>query len=264
MSATTSQLLAEPILSVGPADRVAAAEVDGWLQDYADTRDPALRERIILAYLGLADRLAGRYRSSRGTTPQDLTQIARTGLIAAVDRYDPARAVGFAPFAVACVVGELKRHLRDTTWRLHVPRPVKERALRLCKATDELHQTLGRPPTTAELARHLEFSEEEVQEASQAATSRLAISLDQPVGQDETALGDLMAAPGPNEQPEDLLALPGLVQALPERERTVIVLRFFDDLDQYAIAARIGCSQMHVSRLLRRALARMHNRLVEP
>jgi RNA polymerase sigma-B factor len=85
---------------------------------------------------------------------------------------------------------------------------------------------------------HLEFSDEEVQEASRAATSRLAISLDQPVGQDDTALGDLMAATGPNEQPEDLLALPGLIQVLPERERTVIVLRFFEDLDQYAIAAR--------------------------
>ena len=264
MSATTSQLLAEPVTSIGPADRAAAAEVDGWLQDYAVTRDPALRERIILAYVGMADRLAGRYRSSRGTTPQDLTQIARVGLIAAVDRYDPTRGAGFVPFAVACVVGELKRHLRDTTWRLHVPRPVKERALRTCKATDELHQALGRPPTTAELATHLEFSEEEVLEASRAATSRLAISLDQPVGKTETALGDFMTAPGANEQPEDLLALPGLIQALPERERTVIVLRFFYDLDQNAIAARIGCSQMHVSRLLRRALASMHHQLVEP
>ena len=97
---------------------------------YAVSRDPQLRERIVLAYLGLADRLAGRYRTSRGTTPEDLVQVARAGLIAAVDRYDPDYGTPFVPYAVACVVGELKRHLRDSSWRVHVPRPLKERALR--------------------------------------------------------------------------------------------------------------------------------------
>jgi RNA polymerase sigma-B factor len=265
VSTTIPQLPDHAVLDVNPGDQAAADEVDAWLQDYASSRDPGLREQIILAYLGLADRLAGRYRQSRGTTPEDLRQAARAGLIAAVDRYDPAYGNPFVPYAVACVVGELKRHLRDTSWRLHVPRPRKEQALRLCRAADELHQRLGRSPTTTELAEHLELDEEEVLEGLAAAGSRLEVSLDQPVGEDgDTSLGDLMAAAGAREEPEDLLALPGLVAKLPELEREVIMLRFFQDLDQYEIAARVGCSQMHVSRLQRRALARMRVQLVEP
>jgi RNA polymerase sigma-B factor len=253
------------VIDVRPGDQTAATAVDGWLQEYASSRDPQLRQRIILAYLGLADRLANRYRHSRGTTREDLHQTARAGLIAAVDRYDPARGSAFVPFAVACVVGELKRHLRDTSWRLHVPRTLKEQALRVCSVADELHQRLGRSPTTLELAEALGMGEEEVLEALAAVTSRQEVSLDQPAGAEAgLPLGELVAAPGAREEPEDLLALPGLVAALPELEREVIVLRFFQDLDQDAIAARVGYSQMHVSRLQRRALARMHAQLVEP
>jgi RNA polymerase sigma-B factor len=259
------QLPDHAVLDVRPGDQAAATAVEGWLQAYASSRDPQLRQRIILAYLGLADRLANRYRHSRGTTPEDLTQTARAGLIAAIDRYDPAKGSAFVPFAVACVVGELKRHLRDTSWRLHVPRPHKEQALRLCRAADELHQRLGRSPTTLELTDELGMGEEEVLEALAAVSSRQEVSLDQPAGAEAgRPLGELVAAPGAREEPEDLLALPGMVAALPEREREVIVLRFFQDLDQDAIAARVGYSQMHVSRLQRRALSRMHAQLVEP
>jgi RNA polymerase sigma-B factor len=166
---------------------------------------------------------------------------------------------------VACVVGELKRYLRDTSWRLHVPRPLKEQALRLARAADELHQHLGRSPTTAELADQQEMGEEEVLEALAAVTSRRELSLDQPAGDEgDRSLGDLVAGPAAGEEPEDLLALPGLVAGLPELEREVIMLRFFQDLDQYEIAARVGFSQMHISRLQRRALARMRAQLVEP
>jgi RNA polymerase sigma-B factor len=265
MSTTIPQLPDHPVRDVRPGDEVATTAVEGWLQAYATSRDPQLRQRIILAYLGLADRLAGRYRHSRGTSPEDLIQTARAGLIAAIDRYDPAYGNPFVPYAVACVVGELKRHLRDTSWRLHVPRPQKERALRLCGAADELHQRLGRSPSIAELANHLQVGEEEVLEGLEAVTSRRQLSLDQPVGEDAGAcLGDLVAAPETREEPEDLLALSGMIAALPELEREVIVLRFFQDLDQYEIAARVGFSQMHVSRLQRRALARMRAQLVEP
>jgi RNA polymerase sigma-B factor len=265
VSTAIAQFPDHAVLDVPPADRAAAAEVDAWVQDYATSRDPRLREQIILAYLGLADRLAGRYRHSRGTTPEDLRQVARAGLIAAVDRYDPTHGNPFLPYGVACVVGELKRYLRDTSWRLHVPRPRKEQALRLCRAADELHQRLGRSPTTTELAEHVELDEEEVLEGLAAAGSRLEVSLDQPVGEDgDASLGDLMATAGSREEPEDLLALPGLVADLPALEREVIMLRFFQDLDQYEIAARVGCSQMHISRLQRRALARMRAQLVEP
>jgi RNA polymerase sigma-B factor len=163
------------------------------------------------------------------------------------------------------VVGEVKRYLRDTSWRVHVSRRLKEQALRLCRAAEDLHQCLGRSPTTLELAEHLEVSEEEVLEGLAALSSRSEVSLDQPAGDKaELRLGDLVAAPAAGEEPEDLLALPGLVSVLPELERKVIVLRFFQDLDQDTIAARVGFSQMHVSRLQRRALARMRAQLVEP
>jgi hypothetical protein len=140
----------------------------------------------------------------------------------------PGYGTPFVPFAVACVVGELKRHLRDTSWRLHVPRPLKERALQLCKAADGLHQRLGRAPTTSELAEQLEMAEEEVLEGLAAASSRLEVSLDQPVdGDGDGCLGDLMPTPGAREEPEDLLALPdrGQGRMLPDAHLTVAASR---------------------------------------
>jgi RNA polymerase sigma-B factor len=134
----------------------------------------------------------------------------------------------------------------------------------MCQASDELLQALGRTPTVGELAEHLAVDEEEVLEALAVASSRRELSLDQPVGDDPgTRLGDLLPDPSPSEDPADLLTLSGLLDALPRLERDVVVMRFFHDLNQDAIAARIGYSQMHVSRLLRRALARMRVQLVE-
>jgi RNA polymerase sigma-B factor len=264
VSASISQPPGHAVVDVRPGDQAAATEVDAWLVAYASSREPELREQIILAYLGLADRLASRFRTSRGTTSEDLRQTARAGLIAAVDRYDPDHGTPFVAYAVACVVGELKRFLRDASWRLHVPRPRKELALRLCREAEALHQRLGRSPTTSELAEQLEVDEEEVLEALAVVSSRWEVSLDQPVGTDsDLSVGDLVAAPAAREEPEDLLALPELVAALPEQEREVIILRFFEDLNQYEIAVRVGFSQMHVSRLQRRALARMRAQLVE-
>ena len=187
MSTTSTASLDHPVVEVRPGDQEAATQVEEWLQAYATGRNPQLRERIILAYLGLADRLASRFRHSRGTSPEDLIQTARAGLIAAIDRYDPNRGTPFVPYAVACVVGELKRHLRDTSWRLQVPRPLKEQALRLARAGEELHQRLGRSPTTLELAEHLELSQEEVLEALAVVSTRWELSLDQAVGDDPTA-----------------------------------------------------------------------------
>ncbi len=265
MSPTLLQRADHEVIDVRPGDQTAVDTVEAWLQAYASSRDPQLRQRIILAYLGLADRLANRYRHSRGTTREDLTQSARAGLIAAIDRYDPAKGSAFVPFAVACVVGELKRHLRDSSWRLHVPRTLKEQALRLCGAADKLYQRLGRSPTTPELAEELGMGEEEVLEALTAVSSRREVSLDEPADAEAgPPLRELVMAPDAGEELEDLLALPGMVAALPELEREVIVLRFFQDLDQDAIAARVGYSQMHVSRLQRRALGRMRAQLVQP
>jgi RNA polymerase sigma-B factor len=161
------------------------------------------------------------------------------------------------------VVGELKRYLRDSTWRLHVRRQLKERSLRLCKAVDELPQRLGRTPTVAELAAYLDVTVEEALEALEVAGTRVGCSLDAPLGDAEDgSLGDLVAAPTAHEEREDLLLLPALLARLPEVEREVVVLRFFAELSQYEIAARVGVSQMHVSRLLRRAIARMRLQLL--
>jgi RNA polymerase sigma-B factor len=254
-----------PVGDVLPGDERAVSRVEDWFRQYADTHDPAVRERIIVAYLGLADRLAERYRSSRGVTPEDLRQTARVGLVAAVDRYDPGYGSPFVPYAVACVVGEIKRCLRDTSWRVHVSRPAKERSLRVLKALDELPHTLGRSPTVTELAGHVGLTEDDALEAIEVAHTRQEVSLDQRVGEDgDTSLGDRLPAAPPREEPEDLLLLPGLVDSLPEPERQIVVLRFFHDLDQYEIAGRVGCSQMHVSRLLRRALDRLRTQLLVP
>ena len=251
------------VADVLPGDEHAVNRVESWFRTYAETGDAGVREQIIVSYLGLADRLAERYRGSRGASPEDLRQTARVGLVAAVDRYDPDYGNPFVPYAVACVVGELKRYLRDTSWRVHVSRPVKERSLRLCKALDELPHTLGRSPTIAELAAHLGISEDEAIEAIEVAHTRSEVSLDQQIGEDgDTSLGDRLPAAAPREELEDLLMLPGLVDSLPEPEREIVVLRFFHDLDQYDIAARVGCSQMHVSRLLRRALGRLRGQLL--
>jgi RNA polymerase sigma-B factor len=251
------------VVDVLPGDEAAVNRVEALFRRYADTGDPAVREQIIVSYLGLADRLAERYRASRGATPEDLRQTARVGLVAAVDRYDPGYGNPFVPYAVACVVGEIKRYLRDTSWRVHVSRPVKERSLRLCKALDELPHTLGRSPTVPELAVHLGISEEDALEAIEVVHSRAEVSLDQQVGEEgDSSLGDRLPAAAPREELEDLLLLPELLDSLPDPEREIVVLRFFHDLDQYDIAARVGCSQMHVSRLLRRALGRLRTQLL--
>jgi RNA polymerase sigma-B factor len=251
-------------VEVRPDDDTAVEIVEQWFQTYARTHDPAVRERIIVAYLGLADRLADRYRGNKAMPLEDLRQTARLGLVKAVDRYEPGRANPFVPYAVASVVGEIKRYLRDASWRLRVPRGIKDLALRLCRAVDELPQHLGRSPTIAELADYLDASEEEVLEAIEVAQTRTAPSLDQPAGEDgDAVLGDFVTARGPAEEPENLIVLPELVAKLPERERTVVRMRYLDELTQDEIAARVGVSQMHVSRLLRRALERMRVQLVE-
>jgi len=252
-------------LEVRPEDEVAVQRVERWFRDYAQSRDPVLRERIILAYLGLADRLAERYRSNRAVPLEDLRQVARLGLVKAVDRYQPERANPFIPYAVATVVGELKRHLRDSSWRLRVPRGTKDLALRLCRAVDELPQQLGHSPTLAELAEYLGASTEEVLEAIEVAQTRSAPSLDQPAGEDgEAVLGDFVVDKRHREEPEDLLVLPELLGRLPERERRIVLMRYVEELTQDEIAARMRMSQMHVSRLLRRALERLRCQLVDP
>ena len=259
----STEAAAEP-LEVRPDDDGAVQIVEQWFHTYARTRDPQLRERIIVAYLGLADRLAERYRGNKTMPLEDLRQTARLGLVKAVDRYEPDRANPFVPYAVATVVGEIKRYLRDASWRLRVPRGIKDLALRLCRAIDELPQQLGRSPTVAELSDYLGASEEEVLEALEVAQTRSAPSLDQPAGEDgDAVLGDFVTDRTTSEEPENLIVLPDLVKRLPARERQIIRMRYVEELTQDEIAVRIGISQMHVSRLLRRAIERMRAQLIE-
>jgi RNA polymerase sigma-B factor len=245
-------------IEVRPDDNTAVEIVEEWFHTYARTRDPAVRERIILAYLGLADRLADRYRGNKAMPLEDLRQTARLGLVKAVDRYQPDRANPFVPYAVASVVGEIKRYLRDASWRLRIPRGIKDLSLRLCRAVDELPQQLGRSPTIPELAEYLDATEEQVLEAIEVAQTRTAPSLDQPAGEDSDAvLGDFVSERRTAEEPENLLVLPDLVNRLPERERAVVRMRYVDDLTQDEIASRVGVSQMHVSRILRATLEKL-------
>jgi RNA polymerase sigma-B factor len=233
--------------------------------EYVASRDPALRDKIVLAYLGLAERLAARFQQSRTLSREDLLQTARAALVAAVSRYDPQHGAPFLPYAVACMVGEIKRSLRDTTWRLHVARDMKSLSLRLLAELDRLRVELGRAPTLAELAQRLETSQELVAEAIQAANTRVVLSLDRPLGNDggsSVTLADLLPAEGPADEPEDRVLLPRLVSRLPEPERRVVVLYFFQDLKQREIARWLGCSQMQVSRLLRRAVNRLRSGLL--
>jgi RNA polymerase sigma-B factor len=249
-------------VDVRPGDEQAVAQVEEWFLDYQATRNPAVRERIILAHLGLADRLATPFRGSHGVSGEDLVQAARVGLVAAVDRYDPDRANPFIVYAIACINGELRRCLRDTSWRVHVTRTLKELALQVVKARDHLTATLERSPTLGEIAEQVGVTEEQVAEALEAIDTRRQLSLDQPIDESGTiSFGALLPAPAAEIELEDRLALPDLIRGLSDLERRAITLRFFKDLKQKQIGAELGYSQMHVSRLLRRALRQMRDQL---
>jgi RNA polymerase sigma-B factor len=237
-------------------------QVAAWLRGYAEQRDPDLRERVILANLGLADRLAARYRDRPNTTVDDLRQIARIGLIAAVDRYDPDRGTPFPPFAIATILGQLKRYLRDSTWQVGVPRTVKDNALRLAAALDGFPRSFDGWPRAEQMASEVDLDEEQVAQAVIAIENRTVLSLDVPVEDGAPPLGQLLPDAGARTEVEDLIMLPELVSGLPAVERTVIVLYYFNGLKQREIGALIGCSQMQVSRLLRRSCERLHDQLV--
>jgi RNA polymerase sigma-B factor len=191
-------------------------------------------------------------------------QVASLALVKAVDRFDPSQGASFRAFALPTISGELKRYFRDSAWAVHVPRAAQERALAVENATEELTTELGRPPTVAQLGEQLQLSDDEVLDGLCAARSYEAISLDAPTAaSDDDA--DLTVGGVLGEEDEryelieaDVTVVPS-VSALPERERLVLHMRFVEELTQSEIAARIGVSQMHVSRILRRAIARVRD-----
>jgi RNA polymerase sigma-B factor len=222
----------------------------------------ALRDQAIEAWLPLAGHLARRY-AGRGEPVDDLNQVAVVGMIKAVDRFDADRGIDFAAFAIPTIVGELKRHFRDRTWSIRVPRRLQELRLLITGANNSLTHTLGRSPTVADIAAHLEISEEEVLEGLEGARAYNSASLDTPVGEDSSiTLGDTLGGVDDGFELAELrVALGPALAELDEREQKIISLRFYGNLTQTEIAEQIGISQMHVSRLLTKALAKLRRRI---
>lgn len=241
-----------------PATRPAQHAGRRHLTAYHASGDRRARERAVESYMPLARKLAAQYHRNKEPL-EDLQQVAYLGLVKAVDRFDPARGSNFASFARPTISGELRRHLRDTTWKLHVPRAVQEATLAVAKATPTLTASLGRAPTVAEIARETGLDVEAVTEALQARSVQDTTSIDRPVSEDgDSTLGDLIG--GDDERlgrVDQNASLQPLMAALPARERAILHLRFTCDLTQSEIAERIGCSQMQISRLLRRTLERL-------
>jgi RNA polymerase sigma-B factor len=225
----------------------------------------ALRGEIVEAWLPMADRLAGRFRN-RGESQEDLRQVAALGLVKAVDRYDPERGNAFESYAVPTVTGEIKRHFRDHMWTLHVPRRVQDLRNQVRFAVQELSQTVpGRRPTVAEIAAHASLTENDVKVGLEALESFTALSLDaEPSGSgDGYCLADLLGSPDPAlDVVVDREAVGPRLRALPERERAILYMRFFDDMTQSRIAERLGISQMHVSRLISRCCDRLREQVL--
>lgn len=222
----------------------------------------ALRERVIEMYLPMARRLARRYATS-GEPADDLCQVAAVGLIRAVDRFDADKGETFAAYAIPTIVGELKRHFRDRVPDLRIPRTVHERISRIRTASSELEQTLGRVPTIADVAESLDLPEELVIDAIAHSEVRRTVSLDSLTGPSPAGFAprDWFGADDPAlMRAEDRVTVEPLLAQLPERERRIVMLSFFRQLSQNEIAARVGISQMHVSRLLARAVATMRAR----
>ncbi len=221
---------------------------------YAADRDPVMRERLVHAYDDFARALARDFHSRRESL-EDLVQVARLGLIQAIDRFDPTLERPFVVFARATIVGELKRHVRDRTWTLRVPRSLQEHYLVVVRAADDLTQELGRSPVIREVSERTGLSDDHVVEAMELGSVQRPASLDAPLpdgrvpepGVDDPAL----------EAAEGRAYLSHILARLPEREQRILELRFLEGLTQSEIGNRLGVSQMYVSRLLARTISRL-------
>jgi RNA polymerase sigma-B factor len=227
---------------------------------YQRRGDMAAREELVERFLPLARRLARRYE--RASEPlEDLVQVASVGLVKAIDRFETEHGAGFSSYAVPTILGELKRHFRDSGWALHVPRGMQERVLKVNEAVEQLAGELGRSPTPQEVAGELGLDAEDVLEAMEAGAAYDTVSLDAPLRSSDGERTSFSDSVGTTDDRFDLVehsaTLGRALRAMPERERSILYLRFAEGLTQVEIAERIGISQMHVSRLIRRALERL-------
>ena len=239
-----------------------AGGLDARFAEYRRTGDRRLRDELVEDHVPLAQFLARRF-AHRGEPHEDLVQVALLGLLKAVDRFDPERGLQFSTFATPTIVGEIKRHFRDKGWAMRVPRRVQELHLQLARVVGGLGQELGRSPTVAEIATHVGASEEEVLEALEAGGMYRLTSLDGPAatGDEGADLASMLGEHDPDfDRVEHKVELSELLAGLPEREQTIVHLRFFRGLTQSEIAAQVGISQMHVSRLLARSLELLRER----
>jgi RNA polymerase sigma-B factor len=244
-----------------PIDLGRAPQEALWRGRHAN---PAARDELLRRYLPLARRLAGRYHNPHEPF-EDLVQVANLGLLNALDRFDPDRGVPFGAYATPTILGELKRHFRNTGWAAHVPRAAQELAQRVQRAVSDLNDQHGRSPEVAELAHFLGMSVEEVLQGLESAQAHYSDSLDAPISNtapEPTTLGETL---GTIEDGYGLFetasSLSGEIRQLPHLERTALVLRMNGNLKQTEIAAAMDCSQMQISRLLRRAVERLHEQV---
>lgn len=231
---------------------------------YRDSGDRTARNELVERHRGLAVALARRFQN-RGEPLDDLVQVAMLGVLKAVERFDPDRGVSFSSFATPTVLGELKRHFRDTTWAVKVPRGAKELHLKVGPMVNDLHLRLGRAPSVPEIAAALDVSEDNLLEAMEAGAAYQPASISAGAGAGNDEAGPTLAdrLGGPDEEhgrAEARVTVRSLMAKLPERERTIVYLRYFKDLTQSEIAEQVGVSQMHVSRLLRQALETLGRR----
>jgi RNA polymerase sigma-B factor len=232
--------------------------------EFAATRRRSTRNRLVERHMGLAAHIAKRF-SRPGGTEDDLRQVAMLGLVKAVDRFDPEFGVPFAAFAGSTIEGELKRHFRDHGWAVRVPRSAKELHLLVRGASDELVQAHGRSPSVDEIAAHLSIDHDDVLRGLSASAAYHVGTIHGPGGRDDDGdgevpldrVGALATEDAGFEHAMDTHLVERLLARLPERERHIVRLRFYDQLSQADIAAEIGVSQMQVSRLLRSSFERM-------
>jgi len=227
-----------------------------------DPRRERVREKLVHGFLPVARNIARRF-ARRGEPTDDLEQVASLGLLHALERFDPGRERDFLSYAVPTIMGEVRRHFRDSAWSVRTPRSVKDRYVAVGSATASMSQKLGRAPTAAELAEHLGMTRDEVAEAISAHGSYQPASLDESLGAgDDSALVDILGVMDGELDRVEVRSLVGsLVRDLPERERTMLALRFVHEKTQAEIAAVLCISQMHVSRLLSRTLAALRDQI---
>lgn len=256
---TPTSTEAEPAIPSSGYDDVSALFTRLTATEEDSVEYHGVRDELINRCIPLADHIARKF-SGRGEPFDDLTQVARVGLVHAVDRFDIERGSNFLSFAVPTIMGEVRRYFRDNTWAMRVPRRVKETHLRIGAAVDTLSQSLGRSPTAKEIATELAVDPDEVAQAVIAGNAYQPTSIDAAaVGRDTDAslLDTLGEEEAQFDRVEEYVAIRPLLAGLPERERRILTMRFFESMTQTQIAQQMGISQMHVSRILAKTLARL-------